>query len=107
MYIPETQLYIEVISQAMRDALGMSADQGYNPYVKAQAIAWFDRDNPNFNFICTSVGLSPAYVIKLLKKFGTEKKKLREEFQNKPDELNRVICYEIKRLSEYKSVYNL
>lgn len=74
MYIPETQLYIEVISQAMRDALGMSGDQGYNPYVKAQAVAWFNEDNPNFQFVCTTIGLSPGYVIKLKDKFATEKK---------------------------------
>ena len=74
MYIPETQLYIEVISQAMRDALGMSGDQGYNPYVKAQAVAWFNEDNPHFKFVCTTVGLSPGYVIKLKDKFAIEKK---------------------------------
>ena len=81
MYLPETQLYIEVISQAMRDALGMSGDQGYNPYVKAQAVAWFDVNNRNFKFVCTTVGLSPAYVIKLKDKFATEKKNFVRNFK--------------------------
>jgi len=84
----------------MRDALGMSGDQGYNPYVKAQAIAWFDKDNPNFNFICTTVGLSPAYVIKLLKKFGTEKKNFVRSFKINPT--NWIELY-VMKLEDYQS----
>ena len=107
MYIPETQLYVEIISQAMRDALGLSGDPQYNQFVKSQARAWFDVNDPDFIYICHLMGMDPKRVIKTLQKFSKEKKKLREEFQNRPEELNRMMCYEIRQISEYKSFHNI
>ena len=80
MYQPETQLYIEIISQAMRDALGLSADPSYNPYTKAQALAWFNENDKHFRFVCTIIGLEPSYVIRSLSKFNKQKKNFVRNF---------------------------
>ena len=81
MYIPETQLYVEIISQAMRDALGLSGDPQYNQFIKSQARAWFDVSDPDFIYICHLMGMEPTSVIKTLQKFSKEKKNFVRNFK--------------------------
>ena len=81
MYIPETQLYVEIISQAMRDALGLSGDPQFNQFIKSQARAWFDVNDPDFIFICHLTGMEPKSVIKTLQKFSKEKKNFVRNFK--------------------------
>jgi hypothetical protein len=84
MYIPETQLYVEIISQAMRDALGLSGDPQYNQFVKSQARAWFDENDPDFQYVCHLMGMEPKRVINTLKKFAKEKKNFVRNFRIDP-----------------------
>ncbi len=64
----------------MRDALGLSADPSYNPYTKAQALAWFNENDKHFRFVCTIIGLEPSYVIRSLSKFHKQKKNFVRNF---------------------------
>ena len=64
----------------MRDALGLSADPSYNPYTKAQALAWFNENDKHFRFVCTIIGLEPSYVIRSLSKFNKQKKNFVRNF---------------------------
>ncbi len=64
----------------MRDALGLSADPSYNPYTKAQALAWFNENDKHFRFVCTIIGLEPSYVIRSLSKFSKQKKNFVRNF---------------------------
>ena len=80
MQVPEISLYVAIINQALKDALGLSGDPHYNFQTKAQAQAWFNRDNEDLITICDIMDIEPLSLIKLYKKFQVKKKLYSERF---------------------------
>ena len=81
MFVPEESLYIAVISQAMKDAIGVAGDPDNKKKKKEQAISWFDLEDDDFLFICETLDVEPENIIKLLNDLCTEKKNFNSRFK--------------------------
>lgn len=90
------QLYIEIITQLILDALGISTHPFYqnrygNNQDKKDARLWLRKQNHDFQFICQMAGLVPSYVLKKYKFLQANKTKL-----------NKLIKTYISRLDNYE-----
>mgnify|MGYP005991746517 FL=1 len=73
MIIPEVNLYLAVICQAMMDASGLAPQlNDYN--VKQKAKAWLKEDNDEFQYICDIAGIHPHKVLGIYQELLTQKK---------------------------------
>lgn len=57
----EQALWRAVITQALMDA-GSQSTKREAKFHRAQSIAWFSKNNPNFQLVCALAGLDPNYV---------------------------------------------
>tara|TARA_R110002050_G_scaffold113960_2_gene229178 strand:- start:1193 stop:1459 length:267 start_codon:yes stop_codon:yes gene_type:complete len=83
MFIPEESLYIAVISQAMKDAIGIAGDPDINnhPERKEQAENWFNLQDDDFLYICETLSVKPTNIINMLEDLRTEKKNFNQRFK--------------------------
>jgi len=90
------QLYIEILTQLILDALGITTHPFYqnrygNNQDKKQAKLWLRKQNKDFQFICQLAELSPTYVLKKYKFLQANKGKI-----------NKLIKSYISRLDNYE-----
>lgn len=90
------QIYIEIITQLILDALGITTHPFYknrygNNQNKKEARLWLRKQNKDFQFICQMAGLVPTYVLKKYKFLQANKSKI-----------NKLIKTYISRLDNYE-----
>ena len=90
------QLYIEIITQLVLDALSITTHPFYQKRYgtnldKKQAQLWFRKHNADFQFICHMAGLSPSYTLKKYKFLQANKRKI-----------NKLIKTYVSRLDNYE-----
>ena len=90
------QLYIEILTQLILDALGVTTHPFYqnrygNNQDKKQAKLWLRKQNKDFQLICQLAKLSPTYVLKKYK-----------FLQNNKGKINKLIKSYISRLDNYE-----
>lgn len=92
----EQRLYIEILTQLILDALGITTHPFYNNRFgteqdKKDARQWLKKHNQDFQFICQMAGLVPSYVLKKYKFLQSNKRKI-----------NKLIKSYISRLDNYE-----
>lgn len=92
----EQQLYIEILTQLILDALGITTHPFYykrfgTEQDKKDAQKWLKKHNQDFQFICQMAGLVPSYVLKKYKFLQNNKRKI-----------NKLIKSYISRLDNYE-----
>jgi hypothetical protein len=92
----EQKLYIEILTQLILDALGITTHPFYHKRFgteqdKKDARQWLKKHNQDFQFICQMAGLVPSYVLKKYKFLQNNKRKI-----------NKLIKSYISRLDNYE-----
>lgn len=90
------ELYKEIITQQILDALGITTHPFYKNRFgsnkdKIEAKKWLKKNNQDFQFICQMAGLIPSYVLKKYKFLQSNKRKI-----------NKLIKSYISRLDNYE-----
>ena len=98
MRSPEQRMFLNVITQAIHDAV-YKGDDRYYSYHRDQAIAWLTSNSIDFRVVCRLADLDPDYThLKMSKALKNDIQQLRRNYykKQKPERENRPGRYRLK-----------